>query len=467
MFAADARADSLPHIYRLENGLPLAPIAPLAPNDKFQYFGGRVISNANIVEVAWGSGTDPTYVMKLEGFYKAILQSSFMDWFTEYDTIGLVGFTDMMPGSNQHIGRGTFEGTVVITPMNQSTMLTDGDIIKELVGQLNANSLPQPKLDANGNVSSLYMVDFPPGTAITLLSIKSCQSFGAYHFTFKYKGLSVPYGVHPDCGYSFDVSTIIHSHELAEAMTDTEVGLVEYNTINPTARPLAWVTPVMNAWQSQEVGDVCQGTSQTIAGYKVQKIWSNYAKGCVAEIPICDPMSMLVPPACRMCNKFDSANACANPTPACATFGPQTGHCVKCTTDYPNACMGDTPFCDDTTNTCAGCLKDSDCPAQKPVCDLATRTCRTCTKDSDCGTAKKCDTAHGTCGECNVDGDCKTGQICVDHACGPAPTPDAGTPMDAGLGAMPVTAGCSCNSSQASPAWPGLFALLLLRRRRR
>lgn len=475
-------ATATPHrVFKLEGGaLPIAPLAPAAPGDKLQYYGGRVLSNTNVVSVAWGSNVDAQYMTKLEAFYKTILVSPYMDWFTEYDTIGLKGYADMMPGTNQHIGRGTFEKTLTITPSNASTQLADADIITELKAQLAANNLPAPKVDKDGNVNSLYMVDFPPGVQITLVGWKSCQQFGAYHGTFTYNNASVPYGVHPHCGYNFDTSTWIHSHELAESMTDMEVGLVEYNMSNPSARPLAWVTVANTAWASDESGDLCNGQTTKVAGYVVQKIWSNYAKACVAEIPICESPSadagvVLMPPQCRPCNSFDSGNACGDPKPACATSGVEQGHCVKCTAAYPNACTGDTPVCDESVYDCVGCLKDSDCGAQdKPVCDAQSKKCRACAVDSECG-ARKCDTQSdtkmGQCVGCNTDPDCGDGSICVDHACAPKPAPEAGPPalVDAGTNPPPPQAavGCSCNeSSAASPAWFGLFALVLLRRRR-
>jgi MYXO-CTERM domain-containing protein len=461
-------------IFRLDHGkLPTAPLA-----GDLKYYGGRVISNVKIVEVAWGSSVDSNYMTQLQGFYTAIVTSPFVDWMTEYDTIGLDGFADLQPGSNQHIGRGSFVGSYVITPQNGSTTLTDADIQTELASQIASNALPAPALDSGGNVDSLYMIDFPAGTSITLLSLQSCSAFGAYHFTITYQGKSVPYGVHPNCGYSFDTSTIIHSHELAEAMTDTEVGLVETNTTDPSARPLAWVTLAATAWDSLEVADLCQGTSATVAGYKVQKVWSNYAQACVAEIPICD--GVLVPPACRPCNDFDSGNACPG---ACATSGTKSGQCVTCTSKHPDACTGATPVCDDATYTCVGCVTSADCttPAT-PVCDATSQTCRACQSDAECGGGGDagppgvCDLSadgqQGQCVACNADAQCKTDEQCTAHACVPKPPLDAGAEAEAGDndGGPPPSTGCSCRVERAptrSPLGLLLAALALVARRRR
>ena len=473
--AANAQA-----IFRLDDGkIATGPMAPIT--NELKYYGGRVISNVKIVEIAWNASVDSAYMTQLQGFYTAIVTSPFVDWMTEYDTIGLSGFADLQPGSNQHIGRGSFAGSYVLVPQNNSTNLSDADIQTELVAQIAASNLPPPSLDASGNVDSLYMIDFPAGTTITLVNIQSCSSFGAYHFTTTYQNKSIPYGVHPNCGYSFNTSTLIHSHELAEAMTDTEVGLVETNTTNLSARPLAWVTLASTAWASLEVGDICEGTSAQVASYTVQKIWSNYAQACVAEIPICD--GVLIPPACRPCNDFDSGNACTN---ACATSGAKAGQCVTCTSKHPDACTGATPACDDATYTCVECVKNADCKsAASPVCDATSHTCRACGSDSDCsgggdagadaGSGGVCDLSgdgtQGQCVACNADSQCKTGEQCTAHACTPIPVVDAGPDAGDDEGAA-ASSGCSCrvtsNERKAAdaPLAGLLVALLALGRRR-
>src|SRR5882672_7140926 len=168
--------------------VPATVTAPFGPNDKLKYYGGEVLSNVEIIEVSWNASVDQTYMTKLQGFYVAIVKSPFIDWMQEYDTIGKTGFADMLAGTNQHIGRGTFGSMVTITPANMKTMLDDNELQVELLAQLTAMKLPQPKLDAGGHVNSLYMIDFPAGISITLEGLKSCQSFGAYHFTVTYNG---------------------------------------------------------------------------------------------------------------------------------------------------------------------------------------------------------------------------------------------------------------------------------------
>lgn len=445
---------------------------PAAPVDTVHYFGGRVISNVKVVEVAWGASVSASYLTKLQGFYEAIVKSPFIDWMTEYDTIGKTG-DDGQPGSAQHIGRGSFGGLVVISPKNAATTLDDTDIQAELAAQLDAGALPPPSLDAKGNVDSLYMFDFAPGYLISEQGDYSCQAFDAYHYTINYKGMSVPYGVHPDCGDPFEYKTLVHSHELAEAITDAEIGLVTGANV---ARPAAWMSVGANAG---EVGDLCDSTQASVAGYTVQKIWSNYAGGCVSEIPICDGAAS--PPACRTCTAFDEGNACSGATPACATKGASAGKCVTCSSEAAQACTGATPACDDATNTCVACVSDASCTGATPVCDTSAHTCHGCSGDAQCGAGKVCDQSgdamHGACVACTSDAQCP-GQQCnlTSHACQSAPPPSqtGGGGANAGDGSG-SDGGSGCGIGGAPKAEPkdavlALFSavfLLASRRRRR
>ena len=166
------------------------------------------------------------------------------------------------------------------------------------------------------------MLEFPANYTISDGTGASCVDFDGYHNSVAIGGANVPYGVHCDCGDTFEVKTLIHSHELAESMTDTEVGAA---TAATPARPLGWDS---NDAAQDEVGDLCENNnlSAIVDGYTVQPIWSNFADGCVAGIPICDGST--TPPQCRPCNKFDTGNACSGATAQCDT---SSGRCVAAT----------------------------------------------------------------------------------------------------------------------------------------
>jgi len=247
------------------------------------YYGGRVISNVQVAVVFWTGSVDATTQSQIGGFYTTITNSAYLDMLNEYDTVGLNGLADGQPGSNQLIGRGTVIGPYTITPSTNATTIDDTQIQAELQAQIAAHNLSDPATDGSGNVNTLYMVYFPLGYTITLQGLSSCQRFCGYHGTYVNNNLSIPYGVMPDlsapgcnggCGGGptvFQNLTSVSSHELAESITDTEVGLATVFD-----RPLAWYDANSNA----EIGDLCNHQHATLSGYTVQTEWSNLRNAC-------------------------------------------------------------------------------------------------------------------------------------------------------------------------------------------
>ena len=251
---------------RLHNGV----IRNFAP---FQYWGGPVLSNVKLVMVQWGISTGSNFAPyitsnQLSNFYTEIVRSPWIDWLSEYNT------------HSQHIGRGTFAGKYIITPSHIYTInISDNFIETELLTQIDLGHLPP-----NDN-NTLYMLHFPKGLTVSAFGMLSCVDFCAYH------GTVVPglyYAVMPDfsssggcsfgCGTSTEFNNVcaVSSHEIAESITDPEVGLAF-----DFAPPLAWYSPVYG-----EVADPCsglQGSFLTSNGtqYAVQKIGSNLARNCL------------------------------------------------------------------------------------------------------------------------------------------------------------------------------------------
>jgi hypothetical protein len=440
-------------------------VAPAAAAPELHYYGGPVISQVDVVQVAWSSGVDAAYLAELSAFYEAMVSGTYLDWLSEYDTIGKVGFLDGLPGSEQHIGRGTFGGAFVITPSIASTTLSDADISAELIAQIKSGALPQPKLDAKGFTNSVYMIDFPPGTTIGQQGQMSCAVFQAYHGTALLDGIPIPYGVHPDCDYAFDHATVVHSHELVEAITDPNVALNEGST---PARPAAWRTPFKNvAEPSLEISDLCNDQGFKLDGYTYTKNWSNFAGKCVGVIPICDGTK--APPACRPCTVFDEGAGCSGATQVCALSGEKAGQCVACTGASAAACTGETPLCDAAANACVGCLADSDCgDASAAFCDAETRSCRGCTSNSECKIGV-CETSAGEhvgqCVACVADTDCGADERCTENACVKKPPPAVTPP--------PGSDGCSAAPRRGEAGRLGGWGIAALavgiaaRRRRR
>jgi hypothetical protein len=277
-----------PHPMPLFGG-PQPDIADIA---HLNYYGGVVLSNVAAVVVFWGPNVNATTRSQIGGFYSAVTNSAYMDWLSEYNTT--IPAQDGGPGTNQLIGRGTLASTVTITPSRTATTLQDTDIQAELNSQISAGFLPAP------TANTVYMTYFPPGIRIIMGGSQSCAAGGfcAYHGTFRRSGSSTFYSVMPDmgpgsgcdlgCGNStpFNNLTSVSSHELIETVTDADVGLATV-----IGRPLAWYDPV-----NGEIGDICNGNQGSIAGYVVQRQWSNVSAACIVSRTVSDDFSISLNP---------------------------------------------------------------------------------------------------------------------------------------------------------------------------
>ena len=268
-----------------------------------QYFGGRIMSNIQVVQVIYGAGSyipqvTSTASPSMATFYQGVLNSPYVDWLTEYNTVG-----QPPPTSNQVLGRGSFSAQANITPsaVNNGTVIDDVQIQAELAAQIAAGNIPPPTHDAAGNNNTYYAMFFPHGKTITLGGAASCQVFCAYHGTIaNAAGFGeIEYGVHPDfqvgsgcengCGAAatqFGNYTQVASHELVETMTDPEVGLAQ--VFGP---PLAWADTVFS-----EIGDICNDQNGQVAGsdgltYDVQTEFSNSVNDCIVTNPAATPVT--------------------------------------------------------------------------------------------------------------------------------------------------------------------------------
>jgi hypothetical protein len=280
-----------PHIMPFNSGGPRAAAAPSGAH--LTYFGGRVLSNVQVVQVVYGPGT---YLPQVTGntapnvssFYAGVTNSPYIDWLTEYNT----NLSSQNPRTNQTIGRGSFGGRYTITPSaaNNGAQIQDSNIQAELQAQVAAHHLPQPVLDSAGNSNTFYAIFFRHGQSICMGG--SCSlvpgGFCAYHGTIAAGGglPEVYYSVQPDltaqagCGTGgdFQNTTSVASHEMVEAVTDGEVGLATVN-----APPLAWYDQ-----SNGEIGDICNAQQGAITGgdgisYTVQKQFSNVANDCIVS----------------------------------------------------------------------------------------------------------------------------------------------------------------------------------------
>jgi len=241
----------------------------VTPSGPMFYYGGSVFSNVKLVSVMWNKDVNPTTSQAIPGFSAAIVNSTYVDQMSEYNTKGVKAINGHR-GTKQVIGRGTYLGQVVLKPKNKSTTLTDDDVQAELQHQVKIGVLPPRDL------GTLYMVYFPDGITITLDGLVSCQSFGAYHFATNDLALSKKnlfYSVEPSCHYSLSNITFAASHEYAEATTDNVPTPGDFPDF-----PQAW-----NDANGAEIGDKCGGSGQLTAGashWTVTQYYLNTKNGC-------------------------------------------------------------------------------------------------------------------------------------------------------------------------------------------
>ena len=262
------------------------------------YFGGPVISNMQVVAVFWGPNVASAITANggIDQFFTDITASRYFDLLTEYTTAGITGANGTST-SNQTIGHGTFGGKFTITPSvcpgPALCTVTDTQIQTELTSQINSHALPAPQTDIHGIVNTYYAIYFPPNVTIALdPTTRSCVSGGfcAYHSN---TGSLVPYGVMPDfstggcsvgcgAGTTFQIATAVSSHEMAEALTDPQVGSA--SVFGP---PLGWYDNPPNLG---EIADLCDPFNVTVnAGsstYTVELLFSNVQNDCVSAPPV-------------------------------------------------------------------------------------------------------------------------------------------------------------------------------------
>jgi hypothetical protein len=390
--------------------------------------GGPVIESIEAVCVFWGA-VSSTAQSHCTGMLPAIVASPYIDQLSEYNT------------STQKITRGTYKGAFPITPKSATgKSITDQQIATELASQITSGALPKPTYGKAGDANTLYVVYFAPGISISQGQGSSCVSGGfcGYHSDGTYGSKPFPYAVIPDMGAGSgcdqgcsaqgspetDALGGTVSHEMAEAITDMDVG----------DNNVAWYDNT-----NGEIGDICaqqtsgvtnSGQVGPINNYTCQYEWSNKNNKCQLTNPA-------IPPQGGCTTNTD----CSAPNAICDTA---TSTCVACMVNTD--CTGSAaPICDTTAHTCRGCEMNSECSGTTPVCALggsgsggadagakhdaggtgsSTGTCVQCATSSDCKslTAPVC--SNNTCGGCKTNADCTTSADPVCNtgtgACGPA-----------------------------------------------
>lgn len=243
------------------------------------YFGGPVLSHVQVVAVFWGPNVDKNVQSKIGPFFKAVTNSTYLDWLQEYNTN--INSVDGRKGTAQNIGRGILAGSVTIMPADARTVLDKLDVEAEIEKQISQNVLPKPSAD------TLYMIYFPPGIKLTTGGIASCEQWCGDHegFTSQKFG-NIYYAMMPDfsgiCQFScgsfsgtrFDSMTLVSSHELIESITDPMCPNI--NAVS--AYPAAWLST------AEEIGDLCTDSTGFLQSgatiYQLQGEWDKDAQVC-------------------------------------------------------------------------------------------------------------------------------------------------------------------------------------------
>jgi hypothetical protein len=369
---AHGSGDSLPRMRRYRAPGVAAQAIPICSGPQLSYFGGPIVQTPVIVPVFWNTHVNATLQANIQLFYGDVTHSSFWSWLEEYDTV------PRTPGTAQAILSGSAGPGVTISAQTCASgtapcSLTDAQLQAELVRQIGLGVLPAPSLDCTGNTSTIYMVHFPPNISLGFPGgPNSCVSGGfcAYHFTGTFGTAKTPllYAALMDvftgpcangCGSNntaLENATDVASHELAEAVTDPDVGLLT----QANAFPGGWDDTDASCG---EIGDICDdgspGDTITVNGrsWVVQELWSNRQNKCVSSGPVSPVCAGTTVTGCRACSCGDNGNACGGPEPVCETARGNVlfGACEPCTA---------------TSGTCGGgktCMQSS-IPVQDDVC---------------------------------------------------------------------------------------------------
>jgi hypothetical protein len=233
------------------------------------YHGGPLIPNVQVESVFLGSiwqQAQASQASQLDNYFAWITNSPYMDMLGQYG-----------------VGRGRFLGADTVTSVPTGSSIAETQIQGVLSSEIHAGRLAAP------SSNSLYVVFLPP----TLTSEFDQQHrYVGHHaqFTDPVSGQLITYAVIPDQATAdlpkgalpgsltpYQQQTWVSSHELAEAVTDPNVG------------GGWWDSDVTSPTHNDEIGDIPPDTlpagqvGAVLNNYVVQKIWSNFDGASIVQ----------------------------------------------------------------------------------------------------------------------------------------------------------------------------------------
>ena len=262
------------------------------------YYGGRVLSSVQVIEILYGQGAYEPEVSRSSAPSIASLYTGHHELLVLRHAVAVQHHHHGRCGKPGHqpVDRpGTFVNQVTITPspVNDGATIDDSNISAELVAQVNAGNLPAE----NGNI--LYALYFPAGKTITagpwrdlrcaVLRVprhhagrRSCTT--AYCRTSRrpvWPGTAAPAANSRTCLRCRRMNSPKRSPIRRWAWRRRTRRLWPGTTSNPSDP---------NQGEVGEIGDICNGQATTTLGgdgatYTVQKIWSNAQTACTSSPP--------------------------------------------------------------------------------------------------------------------------------------------------------------------------------------
>jgi hypothetical protein len=249
------------------------------------YYGGPLLANVQIEPIYLKdsqSGNTSPYQAQLDGFFQEIAYGPYIPT--------LLGEYGVPANFNGHtnpaytIGNGSVGANDLNVSVTRHPYIEDADIQVLISQEIDAHRT------APVSANTLYVVVTPPGDQVHMGGALSGVIFCAYHYTYVKNGQNVAYAViphapdmDPGCGpgTDFQNETSYISHEVAESITDSAVGLA-----TAFAPPLGWYDPVGS---DGEIGDIANQLEFALEGWTFQEMFSNAHN---ANVAVPDPVAM-------------------------------------------------------------------------------------------------------------------------------------------------------------------------------